>query len=88
MKHPKKLDGLELDVLAKQLSNLSYDSLCDFLTHLSDELYVQYRGDMAKGRGKLANNLLRAIEHIEEARYNIESAWKICAPYQNESESK
>jgi hypothetical protein len=80
-KHPKKIEGIEFDALAKQLGNLSYDALATFLFHLSDELYLQYRADMAKNRDKLANTLLEAVKNIEAARYNIEAAWKICDPY-------
>lgn len=81
MKHPEKLEGIDLKDLAQQLGSLRYDSLAQFLDHLSDELYRQYQGDMARDRPRLANHLFDAVENIEAAKRSIETAWKVCLPY-------
>lgn len=67
--------------LSESLGNLRYDSLGEYLSAMAAKLQRDSEGDGGRGRGKLAAHLQRAAFALDEARLEIESAWKICEPY-------
>lgn len=62
--------------LAENISNLSYDALCQLLKELSVKIKTDSITDKKKERKKLSGKLLEASEKINEA-------WQICKPYMN-----
>lgn len=67
--------------LAGDLGDLRYDGLGEYLSALAEKLQRDSEGDGGRGRGKLAAHLQRAAFALDEARLEIEAAWKICEPY-------
>lgn len=67
--------------LAETLGDLRYDSLGEYLGALAAKLQKDSESDGGRGRGKLATHLQRAAFALDEARLEIEAAWKICEPY-------
>lgn len=89
MKHKKLVtiyvgsDVLEVPPpeLARMLGDLQYDYLAAYLSELAGKLQRDSEGDGGRGRGQLAAHLQRAVWSLDEARLEIEKAWKICEPY-------
>ena len=67
--------------LSDALGDLRYDSLGEYLSALAEKLQKDSESDGGRGRGKLAAHLQRAAFALDEARLEIEAAWKICEPY-------
>lgn len=83
MTHPTKILAThDPKELAKQLSNLRYDKLAEFLQHLADKLENDWLADMKRGRGKLADQLHIAHCNLQEAHRCIAKAWEICEPFE------
>ena len=67
--------------LAQELGDLTYDSLADFLSCLSEKLAKDAVADEGRNRVKLANCLRNASENLQVASSEIEKAWDICEPF-------
>jgi hypothetical protein len=83
MKHQdyvEKYSGSLVD-LAKDMGNMRYDSLADFLQYLADDLMKQSEADKSRGRIKLASQLEETAQELYQAREKMLSAWKTCEPY-------
>lgn len=63
-----------MDKLAEDLGNLTYDSLAEFLTKLSEKLAKDSKADSDRKRPQLAKQLLYASRYIG-------NAWKLCEPH-------
>ena len=78
--HPKIKHAKEIDYpggikkLADDLSNLTYDTLEEFLKNLSEKIKKDGQADKKRGRNKLAKQLNYAAKYIG-------NAWKICEPF-------
>jgi hypothetical protein len=85
-KHTQNIKSIEIDneTLAKEIGDLYYDSLAEFLTALSKKLALDGDADAARGRKKLASHLHEAAKHIAEASVHMDKAWDICAPFVKE----
>lgn len=83
MKHPKSIKGYaSLEELAKDINNLRYDSLSEFLGHLAGKLEAQAKEDEKNNRISLALNLYYAAENVRDSKWRIDLAWKICEKYE------
>ena len=82
-KHSKKIEKYSgsLKELAEDIGNLHYESLAEFLRHLSTKLDNDMNKDMAAGRVKLATELEAAEFNIWAASGRIQLAWLISQPY-------
>lgn len=67
--------------LARDVSDLRYDSLVEFLQALAAKLERDSLADAGRGRPKLATTLKEAAGGVSAAAAAIERAWAICAPY-------
>lgn len=84
-RHAKNIANYDsIEILAKDISNLSYGSLRDLIGNLADELKKQADLDLTKGRKKLYREMTRAIENLYNARDNLDNVWAICEPYTEE----
>ena len=83
MTHPTKLNK-PLNELAKEIANLRYDYLADFLCYLENELIGQWVGDFHNGRKKLAEELLTAAHDLYRAKQRIDKAWEISKSFMEE----
>lgn len=89
MKHPLTVNKYQgtLQELAKDVSNLNYDSLDQFIKWLGYYLYEDSEKDKMAGRVKLGENLRDASDLITASRLPIIHAWKICKKFEeNENE--
>ena len=77
-KHPTNVCvHVNLEYLAAQIANLRYDSLSEFIGHLQQQILVQSKVDCEKGHKKLAEELLKASNHLAFTETYIEAAWNI-----------
>jgi len=75
MKHKSKVDYPGgFDKLTKDLGNLQYDTLAEFLTELSNKLAKDSQADADRKRPQLAKQLAFASKYIG-------NAWKLCKPH-------
>jgi len=83
MKHPKNIERYpgSLDELARDIGNMHYAFLDEFLQYLADDLKRQAASDREKGRTKLPAELEAAAEQLYAAKRRIDSAAEICKPY-------
>lgn len=82
--HPGNVE-VTPEALAEALGDLRYDSLAEYLVALSKKLQKDSENDGGRGQGQLSYHLSQAAFEIEEARFAIERAWKICDPYMKEN---
>lgn len=86
MKHPitiEKYNGT-IKELARDIANLRYDSLEEFLKWLNYEIYVDSEKDKQRGKIQLGKLLRNCSDNISESRLHIIHAWKICKKYMEE----
>lgn len=83
MTHEKRLPhyGDNWPEVARQLGDLRYDALADFLKELSKKMELDAQADADRARPKLARRLFATAEHVRLAGEQIEKAWTICEPY-------
>lgn len=67
--------------LVNELGNLQYDALATFLAALAVKLEGDAIQDAARGRKKLAAELLVASVDVADAAGAIARAWAICKPH-------
>lgn len=77
----EKLVSIEPAECARAVANMSYDSLAEFTTHLSEQLALDAFKDKERGRSILAGNLSTASLYMKEARNYLFNAWKVCKNY-------
>ncbi|MEM1358160.1 MAG: hypothetical protein AAGF89_08175 [Bacteroidota bacterium] len=75
--------GKDWNRLAKELGDLRYDELADFLHALSDKINLDGDQDAARQRVKLARELHTAAQGLKESSAAIQRAWIICEPFMN-----
>ncbi len=82
-KHTQRIKSCDIDnkELAKEIGDLYYDSLEEFLVELARKIKSDAKADEARGRKKLAKALFDASLHIQEASQSIAKAWDISKPY-------
>lgn len=82
-KHKKEVEGYNGSIkdLARDVADLHYESLSEFLLELGFCLNEDARADEGRGRPKLASNLKEGAQHITRGHLNIEKAWEISKPY-------
>ena len=88
MDHPQdvlKYAGTLQD-LARDIANLRYDKIVEFLGYLATEINQQAVGDKEKGREQLASALEIAAKLLDKAAHKFEGIWRICEPYIKEKE--
>lgn len=80
MKHPDYVEGWQgsMSELAHAIGRMRYDKVFEFLDCLAEEFYRQERGDVSRGRHKLAAELLLVAANINYAKDHVEQAWEIC----------
>lgn len=79
--HFDKIDPYSLPELADKIGDLRYDALCVLLHHLSVKLVKDGEADAVRGRKKLSACLVLASKLVNEAKMNIEEAWRISEPF-------
>jgi len=72
--------------LAKMIGDLHYETLAEFLSHLTDKIYGDGTKDRMAGRNKLGYELQAASSHLSLARKFIEEAWLISKPFMTADE--
>jgi len=76
---PKNLAGYRsLKKLAKDIANLSYNSVYIFLLCLGAEMLRASAKDKEKGRLKLAKKLSLVAKNLNSAGKEMGEAWGIC----------
>ena len=73
--------------LPRQLANLRYDVLADFLQELRLAIAVDSYKDRSNGKVKLAEKLIKASNNLDDAKDHIEEAWEICKPHMKDNGS-
>jgi hypothetical protein len=86
MKHPLKIEGFTLEDLAREIGNLRYDKLADFIQHLSEDIENQADKDKGAGKIKLANELYSAALRLNRVKERVYEAWIISEPYMRDIE--
>jgi len=83
MIHKDHIDHYDqsMEQLAKDLGDLKYDALSQFLKLLSNKIQEDGQKDQARGRVKLAKELFEAADKLTEAEKAINRAWIISEPY-------
>jgi hypothetical protein len=80
--HPEKVRGFDsLDDLAREVGNLRYDSLAEFLGKLAQDIKQQAEADAKRGRPILSAALYQTADKIEDAKAYADKAWKISDHY-------
>lgn len=82
-RHPRHVEGFEgpLEELAKNIGNMTYDRVEEFIGELADDIKRQADADSARGRKNLARELYATAEILYWAKTNMGLVWKICEPY-------
>ena len=75
-----KYNGTMVD-LAKDVANLRYDTLANFLLDLRTEIVAQAHIDSNEGRAILARQLTELQHYLLKAHTATELAWKISKLY-------
>ncbi|MEL6276684.1 MAG: hypothetical protein AAFU03_16420 [Bacteroidota bacterium] len=83
MKHPVWIKNYEENFaqLAKEIGDLRYDSLAEFLHLLGQKITEDGQKDARRGRVKLATSLENAAAEIMKSAKEIEVAWRISKPH-------
>lgn len=83
MKHRSWIKNYErnFEQLAKEIGDLRYDTLAEFLRLLSQKIEQDGQQDRSRGRTQLADSLQRAAANLEESAESIELAWRISEPF-------
>ena len=83
MKHKGTINHFEdnFQQLSKELGDLKYDALAEFLNMLSEKILTDGEKDHARNRKKLAENLFEASKKLKDASIAIDKAWTICKPF-------
>ena len=83
MNHKTKIENFNgsMDDLVKEIGNLRYDALADFLKLLSEKIAKDGAKDRGRKRIKLATCLGNTSDLLLQAKNEIERAWVICEPY-------
>lgn len=79
-KHVVKYQG-GLQELAKDVGNLSYDQLTEFLSYLQDDFRNQAINDSKNGKKYLSLQLQEAANDLTNVINNIEEAWIVSRPH-------
>ena len=90
--HPSKLtgqlEGMSVEELAIQLSQLRYDTLSKFLDCLASNISADGDKDHDAGRVILSSFLDSTARKLWKAGEEISSAWGVCEPYMEGDETK
>ena len=88
MKHPNTVEKYpgSLAELAREIGNMHYASVAEFLQYLADDLKRQAASDREKGRTRLPAELEAAAEQLYAAKRRIDSAAEICKPHIREQD--
>ena len=76
-KHPNSILGLDAETVSKKLVNLRFDYMADLFGHFNDALRKMANDNAARGRGKLAMELLMVCSHVRIATEHLDKAWEI-----------
>ena len=82
MKHTNNIKSCNIsnEELAKEIGDLYYDNLSEFLEALADKLEKDSLADNKRGRKKLATSLMNASINIRQSVEDIDYAWKVSKP--------
>ena len=82
-KHPTHVERYtgSLEDLARDVKNMRYDKLTEFLCYLAAQVKSEADKDMANGKPRLASKLYLASNYLSRSQEEIDSAWKISEPY-------
>lgn len=67
--------------LARELADLRYDALRDFLSELGEALAADSRADEGRGRVILADHLRLAARRVSESSCDVSEAWNVSKPH-------
>ena len=81
MNHPLKIESKEIPDLVRELVNLRYDVLADFLSKLGATLIADGKQDSQRGREQLSRELQCAGLYVNQAAGTMYRTWRICAPH-------
>jgi len=70
-----------LGKLARELADLKYDVLAEFLREFSLCMEEDSQADLRRKRPKLAKELRETSKALSEAHEAVERAWRICEPH-------
>ena len=81
--HPIKIEKYTgtLKELARDIADLRYDVLNDFLNQLSICIYRDSDNDYKRGRNLLSSKLNNIACIVLEASKEVEKVWNICEKY-------
>lgn len=80
----EKYNG-SLEELARDLGDLRYDALAEFLKNLSFKVKADGEKDGSRGRKKLAKALKNSSEKLKESAKDIDEARRISEPYMGDN---
>jgi hypothetical protein len=83
MKHTNTVTRFQgsSDQLAEDIGDLYYDALALHLHLLAEKMAKDSIADAARGRNKLAAELMACSGNLKQAALHIDSAWSICEPF-------
>lgn len=81
-RHSKQVAGIsDMEQLAIAVGDLHYQSLMNFLAHLSKKLEADALKDHEGGREKLASALQYAGMGVFESALRMEKVYELCKPF-------
>lgn len=81
-RHSKQVAGIsDMKILAEAVGDLHYESLTEFLHHLSKKIDADAERDNRDGKEKTASALQYAGMSLFESALRMEKVWKICKPF-------
>src|SRR3989338_4912158 len=81
--HTNNIPSFEgsLTNLEMAAGSMRYDSLSSFVAALAEDLRRQAHADLARGRPRLASELMHAAGSLDDSVYYLDAAWMICEPH-------
>ncbi len=70
-----------LEDLAQDIANMRYDAVCEFFGYLAKKIDGDAKADQKRGKTQLAVKLGNIAHLVNEAKEEMDAAWKICRPH-------
>ncbi|OQB40303.1 MAG: hypothetical protein BWY04_01392 [candidate division CPR1 bacterium ADurb.Bin160] len=87
MKHPTEIENYDGDLrnLAREVTNLRYDSLTKFLNYISMYLKLDANKDLKRRNMQLYSKLHDVFTYLDKSINDMEKVWNICKLHMKET---
>ena len=83
-RHPLTVNGLSVKELAREVANLRYDALGEFLTELKDCFQGDSVKDRERGNNQVAKYLNLMSNMTKDVQFQASKLWKVCKPHRED----